>query len=590
MKGMKRTTLIMVILGGGIGGWVWWESRRVEKDDGKGKEPVELFPFLGEEVTKVELVSSTSTIAVEMKDGVWRMTAPREMPAGTTPMMTMLRGVDPSEKAYPLPAGGKPQNSEVHGLDKPRLTITLVAGDGRKASVAFGNSVGANDKVFARRTGKDEVLTVSQAMLNAFNWKAEDLRDTGFCRFDSKELTSISHSSQGQELRIARQGKGWRMTGAMEDLADPAAVAEWAARLAMAMETSAGWKTRPKPSRSEYGLDPAFATFEIVLKGKTIRIAVGAPVAEGEKLRWADTSEYADEIGTIAESKLQIVTPVAGALRATRSVPWPLAQVERFSASGAAEFEVRKESGVWTVLKPAILAGFVPDRVERLLKQISAATVLERKPAAAPPAGAIRLTLRFGPEADAVEHAADIWTDGTDTFFRTEDPERVVRSAGTSCWDHAFAGAHFFRDPVIPTGITSPLQVKSISVIGRDGIPWVEAEFNGHAWVQPTTVAGARILDSAKMSAFNQYWAGMIADTWSPLKKESPEVGLDAPPVWTIKIMPDPGRASVATARVFYVGKDGPGNTMYAVLDGEPGVFLVDPKAAGMLRSGVWKE
>ncbi|MEK7469411.1 MAG: DUF4340 domain-containing protein [Planctomycetota bacterium] len=587
MKGMKRTTLIMVVLGLGIGGWVWWESRRGEEDDGKVRLSVEIFPFVGEEVTQVELVKAGATIAVAKMDGVWRMTSPRAWPAGDIAMMTMLRGVDPSEKAWPLPSGEKPPDAAVHGLDAPTLTVTLSASDGRKASIAFGKSLGAGDKTFARRAGQSEVLTVSSAMFAAFDRTPESLRDTGFCRFNSKELRSIAYSAAGKDVVVARQGRGWRLSKAVDDLADPAAVEEWVSRLATA--TSATMLPRPRPARSEYGLDPAFAEFEIELTGKKIRVSVGAPVAEGEKRRWADTSEYPDDIGTMDDQVLQLVTPLAGALRANRALPWPMNEVEVFSASGAADFEVRKDAGAWTVVKPAVIAYFDPARVDILLRQLGTSQVNARSPASAAPAGALHMVFRFGKGAEAVDQAADLWTDGTDTFFRTADPERVVRELGTSAWVHASAGAFFFRDPRVPTGLM-PLQVKSVSVTDRNGVIWVEAEFNGRAWLQTSAVAGGKVLDTNKMSAFNQFWTGMVAETWVAAKREAPEVGLSGTPVWKIRITPDPGRAGSAAVREFLVGLDGPGNTMYAVLDGDPNVFLVPPNVAGMLRGGIWKE
>jgi hypothetical protein len=587
MKGMKRTTLIMVALGAVIGVVVWLEFRRGETDAGKQKEPVEIFPFLGEEVTRVELVRGKATIAVEKQELGWRMTSPRDWPVGMIPMMVMLREIAPSEKAYPLPEGKAP-DAAVHGLDSPAVVVTLSCADGRRSAIALGNPLGAGDRIYLRRVGNPEVLSASRALLGMFDVEPEKLRDTGFCRFQSKSVESITQVWGGKELRVARQGRGWRLTGAVDDLADPAAIDEWAVRLS-GIE-SPTLLPRPKPSRAEFGLDPPFASFEIVLKGKTIKVAVGALKAEGEKRRWADTSEYPDDIGTIDEKDLAVVTPLADSLRARRALPWPMAEVTTLAGSGAAEFEVRKDGTGWSCVKPAILPGFIPERVTSLLIQLASAPMDGRMPVAPPPAGALHLTFKFGQEAGAVEHSADLWSDGPDTFMRTTDPERVIRVLGPSWWVHASAGALYFKDPLLPTGIIMHMQVKRISVTDRNNLPWVDAEFNGKEWRLVSAAAGSKILDSEKMARFNQFWSTMQVETWVSAKKDSPEVGLSGAPVWRIRIVPDPDRASNAVERVILVGKDGPGDSMYAILEGDDTVFLVDPRAAGLLRGGVWKE
>ncbi len=586
MKGMKRTTLIMVVLGAAIGGVVWWEMKRGDEGDRKDAEPVELFPFIGEEVVKVEILRQGKLLSVEKKEASWHLTSPHTWPASTMAMMIMLRGVDPAEKGSPVPAGSTAPAPAVHGLDEPEMTVTLTAGDGRKSVIAFGKPLGAGDRVFARRAGQTEVLTVSRIMYAAFARTPESLRDPGFCRFDFKSVNSLSWTSEGKTVRVARQGRGWRLTGTVDDLADPAALEEWAGRLSGAVTDT--FAARPKPSRADFGLDPPFASFEIVLAGRTIRMSVGAPVAEGDKRRWADTSEYPDDIGTISAQDLEILTPVPGALRATRALPWPLAEVEAITASGNSPYEARKEGGTWTLVKPALLTGFAPTRVMLLLNELSAATAATA-PAGPAPEGAVKLTLRFGSGATAVEQTVEIWADGTDSVLRTTDPERVVRSFGRIWADHTAVGAYFFRDPVVPTGLV-PLQVKSVSITDRNGVNWVEAELDGRAWKLTAPVAGGKLLDSDKMARLNALWASMVAETWVPEGKSSPVTGLAGAPRWKVRIIPDPGRASSAAERVFLVGNDGPGNSMYAMLEGTDGVFLVDPAAAGMLRGGVWKE
>ncbi|MCC6738791.1 MAG: DUF4340 domain-containing protein [Planctomycetia bacterium] len=580
---MRRTTLLLLAIGAAVGVVVWTELQRGDPGASAEREPVEIFPFGGDEVVGIDVARDGKRISLKKDGATWRLTEPHAWPAGTTAVMILLRSVDPMEKGSPLPPGTAAPEAAVHGLDAPRLVVTLAAGSGKTAAVAFGKDVGAGDRVYARRPGQpSEVFTLPKAVAAAFDRSPESLRDTGFCRFDYRSTKSIAYRSGEKLVRVVRQGRGWRLSGEAEDLGDPATVEEWTVRLAGAQTET--FAPRPAGSRADFGFEPPFASFDIELEGRSIRVLVGAPVKEGDDRRWAETSEYPDDIGTMTPQLLDLLTPLPAALRASRALPWPLAEADAVVATGGVPYEVQRQGATWSVIRPAILTRFAPARVDSLLKELAQAPAASGG-TAQPPAGAPTLTFRWG----TVEHSARIWSDGTDTFIRTSDPDRVVRAFTTSLHDHVAPGPHFFRDPAVPTDLI-PLQVKTVSITDRNGVIWVEAEFNGRVWTSTSPVAGGKALDSDKMSRLNVLWAGMIAETWLPVAKDAPETGLAGAPAWKIRLIPDPGRASNAKERVFLVGSDGPGNTMYAVLEGSDEVFLVDPHAAGMLRGGVWKD
>lgn len=583
MKGMRRTTLLLLAAGAAVGALVWMELRRGDPAASGEGEPVEIFPFGGDEVVGLEIARDGKRTALKKEGAIWRITEPHAWPAGTTAVMILLRAVDPMEKGSPLPPGAAKPEAAVHGLDAPRLVVTLASGSGKTASVAFGKDVGAGDRVYARRPGQaSEVFTLPRAVAAAFDRSPESLRDTGFCRFDYRSTKSITYRSGEKTVRVARQGRGWRLSGEAEDLGDPGTIEEWTVRLTGAQTET--FAARPPGPRADFGFDPPFVSFDIELEGRSIKVVVGSPVKPGDDRRWAETSEYPDDVGTMTPQLLELLTPLPAALRASRALPWPLAEADAVVAAGGAEYEVRRQGGSWTIVRPAILTRFAPGRVEALLKELAEAPAASGG-TAQPPAGAPTLTFRWG----SVEHSAQVWSDGTDTFFRTTDPDRVVRGFTTAVHDHVAPGPHFFRDPMVPTGLV-PLQVKTISITDRNGVVWAEAEFNGREWRPTAPVAGGKALDSDKMSRLNALWTGMTAETWLPVARDAAETGLAGAPAWKIRLIPDPGRASDAKERVFLVGRDGPGNTMYAVLEGSDEVFLVDPHAAGMLRGGVWKD
>lgn len=584
MKRMWRTTILMLVVAGIAGGIVWTVQKDEKAQKGEPEVRIALFPFMGEQVTFVEVKGKEGTIVLQKKEGKWRITSPKDFPADPARVVAQLASpVNPETVALVVPEIARPKDPSVHGLDAPTLQVTLKSAEGT-VELDFGNEIRGTSDVYVRRRGMSEILKTRMFVKDVLNFKVEALRDNYLFNLDIRDLKSLVWSSQGKEFKVARQGRAWRMTGSggIDDFADPAQVEEWlAGHLGMVKTPKFDPRTK---TPAELGLEPAFALFEAEMKdGRKVTLAIGAELPDVPGRRWAMTSEVPGELGTIEAAEIAQITPQVAPLQGMLALPLPLLDASSLSASGPVEFEVKKNAAEWTLVKPVLLPKFEPGRVEDLLKELATAPAMGRGPGAEPPAGAIHVVVKWAGDAPG-ELAFDVWEDRGETVFRTADPPRVVRSTGTKWWDHLDAGHHFFRNPVL-FGNLMPIQIVKTVVKHFDQI-WVDAEnVGGGRWQSITSIQGKE-LDEDKIKLFNVHWINPV-DTFVREKKDDPVTGLLSPE-WKIGLVPNAAMGD-GRERIILVGKDGPRNTKYAVVEGEDDVFLVDPKAAGDLRGGVWK-
>jgi hypothetical protein len=567
-----------------VGALVWWTAKDSGKEGPEGGN-VDLIGFRGGAIRKIEIRRTDETIVLEKRDARWWIATPRETPALEQAMSTVLPALDLFNMAERLPPGQTPDPA-AHGLDSPALDVTLAAADGKTVRLQFGKSTGLarQSRIYVRVHGTQDILVADEQLFRSLDRSFAYMRDTGLCRFSFDDLLSVSCRTGGEVTGLARRGKGWQVTGAVEDLADPAAVEEWAGG-AVGLAT-AGWQAKASVPGVDFGFDAPHAALEFRLGARTVVVTVGAPIEEGGNRRWAQTSEYPDDVGTVREADLAAARIDPAKLRAKHAFPFPLKSATVYRAGGPVDVEACKKGEKWEMVRPPLLAGFWPGRVDELLAELGGLEVAERLTPASPPADAVSLAIGWGDRGAECLHEARLWRAGEDVFVASENPARLVRCANRAAWDHVDAGAQFLRNPLLIEDLV-PLQLQAIEV-ERDGRPWFRIENAGRAWTLKAGPPG-KTLDAAKAAEFSQVWTSHVADTWVRDSKDADATGLKTPR-FKITLVPDPSRATNATERVILLGSDGPRHTLFGMVEGVEGVFLADPNAAGRLRQGVFEE
>ncbi|NUN48509.1 MAG: DUF4340 domain-containing protein [Candidatus Brocadiae bacterium] len=575
---MKRGTLVVIVLMAAVVGFFVVQELRNREEDPRDAE-VEIFPWDAGSVVSIELRRSGETVRVEKRDGIWRVSKPREMPANPQAVASILNAVHPLNKAARLPDGVATPPDAVHGLGTPALEAILGGVDGKSARIRFGLPLGSDkgEKVYVRAGDSDEVLVLDAYTLRQFDVTFAKVRDLGLVRFSPADIVSVTAARDGKTAVLARRGGVWALGGFVEDLADPVLVDEWAGR-ASGVE-GLQWEAR---GAVEYGFDAPFLKVDLALKSRSVTLTVGAPTRT-EGWRWVESSEYPGEVSSLKESDTMFLGPDPELLRARRAIPAMLRDAVAFELEGGRPLSVRKTGESWEVLRPAALPRVFEGRIPELFALLGTATVAERVPPADPPADAVTLTWRWE-EGEPFRIRA--WPDGDDMFVRSENPDRQVRVTGHREWVRIQAGPGAIQNPdLFPDRV--PLQTRQI-VVERDGAMEFSASFDGRTWTLDREIPG-RQLDQQKIRDFNQHFACPVVETWVIRPKTDPEVGLGAAPRWRVTVVPDPARGG-GEPRTILVGGDGPNLSYYGVVDGTEDVFLLNPLSAAALRNGVWKQ
>lgn len=582
----RRTGIVFAVVAAAVGLAVYFEHKRGANGDKPKEESVEVFPFLGEEVKKIEWKRPDGEVVAEKRGELWWLTKPRELMANQVAIVEMLTNqVHSGTAARRLPKNQQPE-AKVHGLDKPALSVVLSTADGTRAQIAFGQPVGGVRSVFVRVGDSPETLTLDDFVLLAFDRPFQALRDRGLCRVGPEFFEKASSLRGGVQASVRRQGMAWRLEGPVDDFAGHKEFTDWLTGVAR-VETG-GWETKNRESRIEYGLDPAHAILEVKSTDRTIKVVVGGETEPGSGKRWVEVSDFPDEIATIKAGDVDALIVDSEKLRATRAFPFPLPNVNFYSAKGPGglDMEAVKRDDTWKLTRPVVeMPRMWAGRGEELLMELSQLGISQRLPVTDPPTDSVTITLGWGEADKIVRHTAQVWGDATVTRYLFRDPDRLIEISTSSSWDHIRAGEAFYKNPLVIEDLM-PLQLQRVVVRDEKGTD-LDLQFDGRAWKLAIPVPG-RQLDEAVMPQFSSLVSQLMADTWVRGDPKDAEFGLDKP-LWRLQIEPNPAKAKNGATRVVLIGAPGPRETHYAQLEGTPGVFLVNAELMSVLKRGLLK-
>jgi hypothetical protein len=170
----------------------------------------DLQPF---EVTRIEIDRSgkLGKVAVELKDGRWRMVAPLETPADTYQAGDLARQLADITIGKPLVLNA--QNLKEYGLEPPAATVKFTAA-GQTYELAVGQEVGLGleKSTPVRVPGAKEAYLVKGQLYALVTDEVAAFRAKGLIDLIGQEVTAFK-LTRGQETIAAEQaGNKWTLT------------------------------------------------------------------------------------------------------------------------------------------------------------------------------------------------------------------------------------------------------------------------------------------------------------------------------------------------------------------------------------------
>jgi len=174
-----RTTLILVLLGAGLGTWVWLDLRkRSVLDEGSFAYPI-LKDLPDKDVTRIELDRSTKAdpakrerIVIEKQGKNWVLLEPVQGPAAPLLVAQLIDQLCGNWANEYLPAEG---NLEKFGLGPNALRVKLFHPQGQPV-VLIGRSAALKDSIYAMQEGAAKVALMEHGFEQPFRAPLEEFQ------------------------------------------------------------------------------------------------------------------------------------------------------------------------------------------------------------------------------------------------------------------------------------------------------------------------------------------------------------------------------------------------------------------------------
>jgi len=155
---MQKTTLVLILIALGLGGYVYFfEIRSPSQKEAAIESQRNLFSFAEADVQRLEIAKETGEtlefVRLEDTANSWRMKQPEAAPAeaGTIVFLLDLLVKESISKTFTVEAN----QLENYGLDNPLATINVELQDQTKHQVVFGNPTFDEEQVYAQINPED---------------------------------------------------------------------------------------------------------------------------------------------------------------------------------------------------------------------------------------------------------------------------------------------------------------------------------------------------------------------------------------------------------------------------------------------------
>lgn len=181
---LQRTTLILVLLALGLGGFVYFYEIRGATQRQEAEVRQQIFTFTQEQVQALSIQTRGQTLNFEREqNGRWIMTSPEKTSASNASISYLLDLLvqGRSDRTIQVPAN---QLAE-YGLAKPQATVTVTLNNQQTHQLNLGNSDFSGNFLYAQidpgtsPSGNVDLLLVSSDFQNGINrdlaeWKIEN--------------------------------------------------------------------------------------------------------------------------------------------------------------------------------------------------------------------------------------------------------------------------------------------------------------------------------------------------------------------------------------------------------------------------------
>jgi hypothetical protein len=282
MKEFWKTGAAILVLGGLVSFWWFFERKREPKPEGE-RQKVTVLAVDKAKARELSLAAAGGETIRLVKDGdAWTVAAPFAAPADGSAVESLLTSLEKLEADEVVVE--QAANPAEFGLDRPSRTVSAtVEGAAAPLVVEFGARSPDGSSVYARTAGSPKVFLVPSWVEGTFDKKPFDLRDRDILKVKRDDVRSLEVAGPEGGYALARTDEGeWAFTKPLATRAGRWSVDGVLGTIEnLRMESvAAEAATDVKP----FGLDAPSRTVSLVMKDgttRTLEIGKAAPEASG---------------------------------------------------------------------------------------------------------------------------------------------------------------------------------------------------------------------------------------------------------------------------------------------------------------------
>jgi hypothetical protein len=280
---MKKSTLIVLVIALGLGGWVYYsEIRHPKAPAAEESAPKAIFHLNPLDVAGVRLERAEGVVALERRENEWELTEPIAARGDQRAADALASALAEATSNRALEVGA--DKFKEYGLDPPALTAVIRAKSGQQHRLRLGEKDFTGDVVYAvlddgnpeggKPGGPKEVLLVPASLLSSATKSLNELRDRSVLVLHSREFSAIGIQRAAGDFRLEKQGKFWNLLSPRAVPADDSATSTLSGAISSGEFTEVESETAKDLAR--YGLvRPAITVRVKTEKGEEGTLLIG---------------------------------------------------------------------------------------------------------------------------------------------------------------------------------------------------------------------------------------------------------------------------------------------------------------------------
>jgi hypothetical protein len=272
--GRGRSTLILLVLALGLGGYLYFvESKR---EVGNENAKTKVFAADSAKINQLQVKSAGGEVTGLKKgaDDTWTIVQPVEARADRNSVSDIVTNLANLEEEREVDANAS--DLKTYGLAEPRIDVTFhVEGEKEPKRILLGDKTPAGTGLYAKLPTSNRVFLVGNSLDATLNKSTFDLRDKTALAFEEGKVDSLELASATQTIRLEKTGEDWKLVKPVQAPADFVSVNGLLGQLQSAQMTALKDKPEDLKDLKQYGLDRPQVVATIGMGSATAKFELG---------------------------------------------------------------------------------------------------------------------------------------------------------------------------------------------------------------------------------------------------------------------------------------------------------------------------